>query len=491
MSQDTLGITRGIVRLPHLLFPLALSIAGCATHRAPLAAPTPLDPGTEISGTASALQLGNAFASVSETLRPTVVFIRTEQKRPGLSRRRKTGTGTGFIVRSDGYVVTNYHVIDGARQIIVRLFDRREYRAEIVGTDPLTDIAVLHIDETGLPVAVLGDSERLRVGEWVLAIGNPMGSALTFTVTAGIVSATGRPRQAPSPEARPALEYIQTDAVANSGNSGGPLIDLHGQIIGMNTAIYTTNGGYQGYTLAIPANLVIPVTTELIHRGRLERATLGVRIYDASFEDAVAVGLEVVRGAVVQDARSGARSGLRAGDVIVAVDGQPVIHSAQLYQQVWFKSAGDTVRVSVRRECGARVVVAVPLVPLEYDVRRAVPDTATPETERPPPCSENGMGVCVAEMEGERSIGLNADEDEIGLFVRSVHSLGPSFGKLFPDTDIITHVDGRRVHSIEDLDGILTNHRPGDIVAVHIYRFRSGERAFARVRLRWSAPLGG
>lgn len=484
MSQDTFGTSRGLVRLPHLLLALALTTAGGAAQGMSPAASTQLSPDTEISGTASALQLGDAFAAVSAALRPTVVFIRTEQKRPGRAPRRKTGTGTGFIVRSDGYIVTNYHVIDGARQIIVRLFDRREYRAEIVGTDPLTDIAVLRIDETGLPVAVMGDSGRLRVGEWVLAIGNPLGTALTFTVTAGIVSATSRSIEAPSRGARPALEFIQTDAVANSGNSGGPLIDLHGRIIGMNAAIFSTNGGYQGYTLAIPSNLVAPVVTQLIDRGHLERVTLGVRLYDATIEDAVVVGLESVRGAVVQDALPGTESDLRTGDVIVAVDGRPVLHCARLHQHVWFKSAGDTVRVSVRRAGGALVVVAVPLVPFEYDVRRAVPDSAVTEAESPPPCSENAMGVCVAEMEGASSTEAGTDADETGLFVRSVYNVGPSFGKLFADRDIITHVDGRRVHSIEDLDGILTNHDPGDIVAVRIYRFRSGERGFARVRLR-------
>jgi serine protease Do len=392
--------------------------------------------------------------------------------------------GTGFIVRSDGYVVTNHHVIDGARQIFVRLFDRREYRAEIVGADPLTDIAVLRIEETGLPVASFGDSRQLRVGEWVLAIGNPLGAALTFTVTAGIASATSRPLQAPSEEHRLALEFIQTDAVANRGNSGGLLIDLHGRIVGMNVAIFSRNDGYQGYTLAIPANLVTPVAAQLIQHGRLERAALGVRVYDATLEDAVVVGLESVHGAVVQDAGSGAQSGLRAGDVIVAVDGYPVIHSARLHQQVWFKSPGDTVRVSVRREGGDRLVVAVPLVPLAYDVRRAVPDSAGGETDRPPPCSDNPMGVCVAEIEGENVPRVVADAAEMGLFVRSVYNVGPSFGKLFAGTDIITHVDGRRVHSLEDLDTILLNRESGDIVAVRVYRFRSGERGFARVRLR-------
>ena len=231
-----------------------------------------VDRQAEIDGAASALQLGNAFGAVANAVQPAVVFIRVETVRGGMRPppdmprslrgafagafpRATTTSGTGFIILPDGYIVTNHHVVEGALRVFVRLFDGREYEAEIVGEDALSDIAVLRIEETGLPTAHLGDSDQLRVGEWVLAIGNPMGNTLMFSVTAGIVSATRRSMVMPGSEAS-VQEFIQTDAVANSGNSGGPLVDLYGQIVGMNSAIASRSGYYQGYTLAIPANLI-------------------------------------------------------------------------------------------------------------------------------------------------------------------------------------------------------------------------------------------
>ena len=296
----------------------------------------------EIEGTASALQLGNAFAAVADAVRPAVVFIRVETVTTGLRMppgmpeslqgafggafpRATTSTGTGFIVLPNGYIVTNRHVIDGARHVFVRLFDGREYEAEIVGEDALSDIAVVRIDEKNLPTASLGDSDQIRVGEWVLAIGNPMGNTLMFSVTAGIVSGTDRSMVLRNPSGS-VQEFIQTDAVANRGNSGGPLLDLHGRIIGMNSAILSWSGYYQGYTLAIPANVIVPVVSELIERGHVTRGVLGATTLLATLEDALAVGLDTVCGVVVQDVGDenspAYRSGLRPGDVIVEVDGR-------------------------------------------------------------------------------------------------------------------------------------------------------------------------
>lgn len=327
---------------------IALFSVACVGQVADVPLPrTQLDP----NASASAVELGQAFNRVAEALRPTVVFIRNESRR-GRVRAARTGgatpsatsTGTGFIVREDGYVVTNYHVVEGAHQLLVRLYDEREYVAELVGTDPLTDLAVLKIRETGLPVAELGDSDALRVGHWVLAIGNPLGRALSFSVTAGIVSATERTLVSGRSGPTSVLDYIQTDAVANTGNSGGPLIDLHGKIVGVNAAIFSTTGSYQGYTLAIPANLVAPVVARLIEGGKVRRSGLGVTVEDATVEDATAVGLESVYGVVVQDASAGGgaaeRAGLRDGDVIVAVDGKPIMSTAQLQRAVWFRWSG-------------------------------------------------------------------------------------------------------------------------------------------------------
>ena len=335
----------------------------------------------EIEGTASAQQLGNAFAAVAQAVQPAVVFIRVETVTssrgppPGLPRslqgalsgsfpRATTSSGTGFIILPNGYIVTNHHVIDGARRVFVRLYDGREYEAEIVGENALSDIAVVRIDETNLPTASLDDSNQIRVGEWVLAIGNPMGNTLMFSVTAGIVSATDRSMYM-SGSSGSMQEYIQTDAVANGGNSGGPLVDLNGHIVGMNSAIATWSGYYQGYTLAIPANVIVPVVSQLIEQGRVTRGVLGATTSQATVEDAFSVGLDTVCCVVVQDVgdeKSPAyRSGLRPGDVIVEVDGRRVMSVAQLQRSVWFKAPGDSLILVVRREAGVPEPLTVDL----------------------------------------------------------------------------------------------------------------------------------
>ena len=469
---------------------IALFSVACVGQVADVPLPrTQLDP----NASASAVELGQAFNRVAEALRPTVVFIRNESRR-GRVRAARTGgatpsatsTGTGFIVREDGYVVTNYHVVEGAHQLLVRLYDEREYVAELVGTDPLTDLAVLKIRETGLPVAELGDSDALRVGHWVLAIGNPLGRALSFSVTAGIVSATERTLVSGRSGPTSVLDYIQTDAVANTGNSGGPLIDLHGKIVGVNAAIFSTTGSYQGYTLAIPANLVAPVVARLIEDGKVRRSGLGVTVEDATVEDAMAVGLESVYGVVVQDASAGGgaaeRAGLRDGDVIVAVDGKPIMSTAQLQRAVWFRGSGEEVSVSVRRDGGVASTLRILLQWLASEDGEESENR--PADEIAPPCSDNPLGLCLVEAGDEPAVGADPTTDARGLFVRNVYSVGPSFGKLMPNVDVITHVNGVRVRSLADLDSVLSECMAGQIVAVRTYRRRTQERGFTRVRLR-------
>ena len=457
----------------------------------------------EIEGTASALQLGNAFAGVADAVRPAVVFIMVETVTSGLRMppgmpaslwgpfagafpHATTSSGTGFIVRPNGYIVTNHHVIDGARRVFVRLFDGREYEAEIVGEDALADIAVLRIDETNLPTASLGDSDQIRVGEWVLAIGNPMGNTLMFSVTAGIVSATDRSMTQGSVE-----EFIQTDAVANSGNSGGPLVDLHGRIIGMNSAIASRSGYYQGYTLAIPANLILPVVSELIERGHVTRAVLGASTLLATVEDALAVGLDTVCGVVVQDVGDenspAYRSGLRPGDVIVEADGHLVMSVAQLEQSVWFKAPGDAVVLMVHREPGIRETVTVYLGPEEPQDRTVSVEHRQREVEVP--CASNPLGVCLVAFENAFGLPRNTDPKVVdskfsGLVVTGVRPAGPAYGKIFADYDIITHVNDVRVRSERDLEDALRDADEGDIVSVQTYRFRSDKSGFIRIRIR-------
>jgi serine protease Do len=482
------------LRFPrHLAFVFALLTPACAPAQTASSSMFPPSPDRmEVPGTAAALDLGNAFAAAAEELRPTVVFIRAEMPAPRRATREgpprsgpqatRTSTGTGFIVSSDGLVVTNHHVIAGSRRIRVRLFDHREYTAEVVGVDATTDIAVLRIPQDGLPVAILGDSDRLRVGEWVLAIGNPLGSALSFSVTAGIVSATARSMA--SENAVQPLDYIQTDAVANFGNSGGPLLDLHGRIMGMNSAIISTTGSYQGYTLAIPSSLLAPVISELIRHGSFVRSGLGVRVDEATIEDAAVVQLDSVHGVVVHDVELGERlaerAGLRPGDVIMAVDGHPVRRTGQLQRQVWFRRAGETVQLDVRRDGGVQAFVTVPLVSL--DAPAPVVAARREDYAPPAPCAENPLGVCVTEVAGRDGSPASAQRDA-GLLVDHVLSGGPSGGKLVPGLHVITHVNGRAVDCLADLRDALEGSKPGDIVSVQTYQRDTSDRAFNRLRL--------
>ena len=483
------------------LLAIAAISVGCSSSRVNLA-PTP-DEAAPITGTASAVELGNAFARVADAVRPAVVYIRAETAQPAPFRptnvpsryqnffppRSRFATGTGFIVQADGYIVTNHHVIQHAQRIVVRLYDQREFEARIVGGDSLTDLAVLKIDESNLPAASLGNSDGVRVGEWVLAIGNPLGSALMFTVTAGIVSATGRSMLPPTSSSHVLQDFIQTDAAANSGNSGGPLVDLSGRIVGVNAAIASVSGYYQGYTLAIPVNLALPIVSQLIERGRVARAVLGVAAADATSEDATAVGLDSVHGVLVQDVggeRSQARrAGLRPGDVIVAIDGHPVNYVAQMHQQVWFRSAGDTVLVSVHREGGQREILRVGLTAMDEEAPEDPEDEYGWDPPEPRPrCSGNALGVCFSELNPDMAYDFNISPRHAGLVVRGVSSVGPSHGKIFADMDIITHVNGVRVYAAADLEQALVEIKSGDIVPVQTYRFRTSETRFARVRIR-------
>src|SRR6266436_8231030 len=322
----------------------------------------------------AAADLGDAFASVAEHVRPAVLFIKSDLRERVSSRRvpsfddffnapRRSqveqGSGSGFIVSQDGYILTNNHVVQGADRVTVRLLDNREFTARTIGTDPLTDVAVIKIQTTGLPTVHLGDADSTKIGNWVLAIGNPLGEAFTFTVTAGIVSAKGRVLAGLNSSRYAIQDFIQTDAAINPGNSGGPLVNVRGEDIGINAAIASETGYYSGYGFAIPINLARTVMTQLISTGHVERAVMGVSIRPITPEDAEDAKLPEIRGVVVNefnppDDSPAKRAGIQEGDVIVAVDGQPIESMAQLMQRVGFKKPGDVVQVTVVRKGGVR-----------------------------------------------------------------------------------------------------------------------------------------
>jgi serine protease Do len=269
---------------------------------------------------------------------------------------RKTSLGSGVIVDAGGLIVTNNHVIEHARQIAITLSDRRRFKATLVGTDPLTDIAVVRVEAKGLPTLAWGDSTQARVGEYVVAIGNPF--QLNQTVTMGIISATGRSNVGIVDYE----DFIQTDAAINPGNSGGALVDTRGQLIGINTAIYSETGGYQGIGFAVPANLARDVVEQLAERGRVVRGWVGItRIADVGDATAARLGVTASSGALIMELlrRSPAdRAGLQPGDVVVAVDGKPVEGAAQLRNELARAAVGSEIRLAVLRD-GQRSEVKV------------------------------------------------------------------------------------------------------------------------------------
>jgi serine protease Do len=297
------------------------------------------------------------FAALVRSQGPAVVNIRAFRARPLAATReaapeaatappRESGVGSGFVVAPNGIILTNSHVIRGAEKINVRFADKRELAARVIGIDPVTDVAVLKVEADNLPTALLGDSSRLEVGQWVLAIGAPLG--LERTATQGIISALGR--SLPSDSYVP---FIQTDVPINPGNSGGPLFDTRGRVVGVNSQIVTHTGGYMGLSFAIPINTAVAVAQQLLRHGRARHGWLGVSAQELSQELAHAYGLELPHGALLTEIRPGgpaAKAGLLTGDIVLALDGVAVIDSADLPPMIGACTPGSAHVLAVLRE---------------------------------------------------------------------------------------------------------------------------------------------
>lgn len=274
-------------------------------------------------------------------------------ERPEGQRREARSSGSGAIISQDGYIVTNNHVVENASRIDITLEDNRRYTAKVIGTDPTTDLALLKIDETGLPFVRFGDSDKAQIGEWVLAVGNPM--ELSSTVTAGIISAKARNIRILRDESNLQVEaFIQTDAAVNPGNSGGPLVNLAGEIIGINTAIASRSGGFIGYSFAIPSSIAKKVMDDLLEFGAVQRGLLGVQINDVSPELAEHLGKEIdaIRGVYVMEVNEGGAgeaAGLKSGDVIIGVDDMNTYTTSKLQEMVARKRPGDEVSLRYLR----------------------------------------------------------------------------------------------------------------------------------------------
>jgi serine protease Do len=278
----------------------------------------------------------------------------------GDDEQQQRGVGSGFILSADGFVMTNAHVVDGADELIVTLPDKREFKARVIGADKRTDVAVVKIEASGLPFVKIGDVGRLKVGEWVMAIGSPFG--LENTVTAGIVSAKQR-------DTGDYLPFIQTDVAINPGNSGGPLINLRGEVVGINSQIYSRSGGFMGISFAIPIDEAVRVADQLRTSGRVIRGRIGVQIAPVTKEVAESIGLGAVRGALVQSVEAGGpaeKAGVEAGDIIVKVDGKPVEKAGDLPRLVGATKPGTKSTLQVFRRGGTREL-AVTVVEFEAD----------------------------------------------------------------------------------------------------------------------------
>lgn len=375
---------------------------------------------------------------------------------PRPDSRRGMGFGSGFIMSQDGYVVTNAHVVAGASEITVSLPDRREYTATLIGSDPRTDVALLKVDATGLPTLELGDSDDLNVGQWVLAIGTPFG--FDYTATQGIVSALSR--SLPDENYVP---FIQTDVAVNPGNSGGPLFDTEGRVIGVNSQIFSRSGGYMGLSFAIPANVVKTVVSQLKDTGYVSRGWLGVLIQNVDSELAESFGLDRPEGALISKVTADSpahKAGLKTGDVILSFDGQEIGQSSHLPPLVGAIPVGQAVDVEVLRN-GKKRNISVTIQELQED--RQITKVSRVDTDK-----QTRLGVVVTEMTAEQR--KDAGDVESGVVVTSVDPDGVAAVAGIAVGDILVSFNQQAVDSVADLIDSVAKAPAGEPVAVLIQR---------------------
>ncbi|MDW3118191.1 MAG: Do family serine endopeptidase [Roseovarius pacificus] len=399
-------------------------------------------------------------------------FFREFRDRSGQGDRprRTSALGSGFVISEDGFVVTNNHVIESADEIIVEFFSGKELPAEVIGTDPKTDIALLKVEtDTALPFVSFGDSDTARVGDWVMAMGNPLGQG--FSVSAGIVSARNRALSGTYDD------YIQTDAAINRGNSGGPLFNMDAQVIGVNTAILSPNGGSIGIGFSMASNVVTRVVDQLKQYGETRRGWLGVRIQDVTDDVAEAMELDEVRGALVTDVPEGpaAEAGMKAGDVILSFDGKAVEDTRSLVRQVGNTEVGKTVRVMVFRQ-GKTQNLKVTLGRREV-AEGAVP-VAQPGGDPDEPSSTEMLGLTLSPLDDELRGQLELDDDATGLVVTDVDNLSDAFEKGVRAGDLITEAGQQKVTSITDLEDRIADSREAGRTSILLLVRRAGEPRF-------------
>jgi serine protease Do len=460
----------------------------------------------------SLAETGSAFEAIADHVTPSVVSIQTQRvrtmsrgrsgQRPGIEdffrnfdqvpqprEEAQEASGSGFIVSKDGYILTNNHVVADADKVTVTLLDKRTFEAKVIGRDPTTDVAVIKIAGNNLPVAALGDDNTARVGQWVVAIGNPLG--LDFTVTAGIISAKGRPLPGLLGSRYEITDYIQTDAAINPGNSGGPLVNIRGEVVGINSAIASSTGFYAGYGFAIPVSLAKQVMDDLIAFGKVRRSVIGVAIVNATGADTKAAGMNEVTGVLVSaysfdpvDQSPAKRAGIEPGDVIIAADGKATDRVSTLQRIVRQHKPGETLTFDVMRfgtKKSFRVTLKeAPEMPQQVASADAVPrGIAQPEARR-----FDKIGIAVEPVSPELVTRARVAEPyRRGLIVSDVSVTGPSYRKLIADGTILVQVINpgpkRELHTAADLDAVLSKLGTGDFVTFLVYDLGQQEASAA------------
>ena len=475
-------------RNPSILFSTGRPWVGIASIAALLAGGSPAGAQMPVESTQPLADLSRAFRQVYEQVRPAVVLIsattRTWRKRvlppfhPEIPEDFR-GIGSGTIVSDDGYILSNYHVVAGADSIRVTLSDRRTYQAEVIGFDSLIDIALLKVDAPGLPTVQLADSDLLQIGDWVLAIGHPLG--MGSTLTHGIVSALGRQAGIfnDNEENRYAIEsFIQTNAVINPGNSGGPLLDLQGRVVGINTAISTRTGYYIGYGLAVPINLAREVVDDLLIHGRIVRGHLGVTMESEMTQELVRkydLNMERPQGVYLRQVQPNSpaeRGGLLGGDVILSLDGIPVNHFNHLQTLIYSRDPGETVNLQIMRQSQLHQV-AVVLGEREDDRllsaghQRIAQLGFSVESLSAELAAELGFG-------GELAAELGFERGEGPVVVVEVDPKGLAADKGIQVRDVITEVDQERVTSLEQFVRFVSGLEEGQSALFWLWRPNTG-----------------
>jgi serine protease Do len=492
MTRRFAAITIGLAMAVGAM--IGLVLAGSMTPSPAHSAPRP-GRATVAAAPKAAVPAGAAsFADIAAQLNPAVVTIdasargsryrrlgATAPPEPsqdplgrGNDRERdgpRRGAGTGFLVDADGFILTNHHVVDGAERIVVRLSDGRSLRARLVGSDPDTDIALVKIDApTTLPFAPLGDSDTLRVGEWVVAIGNPL--AYEHTVTVGVVSFIGRKLFDSSFD-----RYIQTDAAINLGNSGGPLINARGEVVGINAAV-SSRASSIGF--AVPINQAVAILPQLRENGRVTRGYIGVKLRTVDADLQRSLHLSSAAGALVQDVAPGSpgeRAGLRPYDVITAVDGTMVSGDDDLISTVARMRPGSSATLTLVRD-GRVVSLPVKLAERPQRERATAPDSPVPSGSR-----GSLLGLSVRALDADFMTRYHVPDTVRGVVVWRVDAVSPALDADIERGDVILEIDRRPVRSVDDYDRIVAQARPGDVLAFYVYKPTVDERRLSTVRI--------